>query len=208
MQIQEARDPTTPFGNQSPMQVVEVTVGDFWRWAYSDLLANTTRGVLAEFVVGHLINAIGTARGPWEAHDLKTPDGITVEVKSSAYWQSWFQEKPSRISFSVSEARAWDPSTNLLADKRARNSDVYVFSVLSSPDGSKPDPVNFDEWAFYVLPSRVVNERLGQQRTASLTTIARLAGHRVPASELAESVRVAAGNEGSATSSPSISARP
>lgn len=27
------------------------TVNDFWSWAYSDLLNNTLRGVLAEFLV-------------------------------------------------------------------------------------------------------------------------------------------------------------
>ena len=28
-----------------------ITVSDFWRWAYSDLLGNTSRGVVAEFLV-------------------------------------------------------------------------------------------------------------------------------------------------------------
>jgi hypothetical protein len=28
------------------------TVGDFWSWAYSDLLSSTDRAVFAEFVVG------------------------------------------------------------------------------------------------------------------------------------------------------------
>ena len=28
-----------------------ITVSDFWSWAYSDLLNNTYRGVLAEFLV-------------------------------------------------------------------------------------------------------------------------------------------------------------
>lgn len=30
---------------------LEITVSDFWSWAYSDLLNNTSRGVLAEFLV-------------------------------------------------------------------------------------------------------------------------------------------------------------
>lgn len=28
-----------------------LTVQDFWRWAYSDLIDNTQRGVMAEFLV-------------------------------------------------------------------------------------------------------------------------------------------------------------
>lgn len=30
---------------------IGITVSDFWSWAYSDLLNNTYRGVLAEFLV-------------------------------------------------------------------------------------------------------------------------------------------------------------
>ena len=29
----------------------EISVSEFWSWAYSDLLNNTLRGVLAEFLV-------------------------------------------------------------------------------------------------------------------------------------------------------------
>ena len=28
-----------------------ISLADFWRWAYSDLLNNTSRGVMAEFLV-------------------------------------------------------------------------------------------------------------------------------------------------------------
>lgn len=30
----------------------DLTVGDFWRWAYSDILSNRNRGIFAEFLVG------------------------------------------------------------------------------------------------------------------------------------------------------------
>jgi hypothetical protein len=30
---------------------LDATVSDFWRWAFSDLRDNTTRGILAEFLV-------------------------------------------------------------------------------------------------------------------------------------------------------------
>lgn len=30
----------------------EAKVGDFWRWAMSDLLGNRNRGIFAEFLVG------------------------------------------------------------------------------------------------------------------------------------------------------------
>lgn len=41
----------TLFGNE-----LEMTVSDFWSWAYSDLLNNTSRGVLAEYLVKSSFN--------------------------------------------------------------------------------------------------------------------------------------------------------
>lgn len=35
-----------------------ITVMDFWRWAYSDLIDNTQRGVMAEFLVYSSVNNI------------------------------------------------------------------------------------------------------------------------------------------------------
>jgi hypothetical protein len=72
----------------------------FWRWSASDLISNTMRGILAEFIVA---NALGipteSARDAWGAYDLETLDGIKVEVKSSAYIQSWHQKRFSAITF-------------------------------------------------------------------------------------------------------------
>jgi hypothetical protein len=42
------------------------------------------------------------------AYDLITSTGIRIEVKSSAYLQSWSQKRLSTISFSISPARYWD----------------------------------------------------------------------------------------------------
>lgn len=35
----------------------DITINDFWSWAYSDLLNNTSRGILAEFLVHSAIRS-------------------------------------------------------------------------------------------------------------------------------------------------------
>jgi hypothetical protein len=40
--------------------------------------------------------------------DLTTPEGITVEVKSAAYVQSWHQHHLSAITFATPKTRVWD----------------------------------------------------------------------------------------------------
>jgi hypothetical protein len=63
-----------------------VTLRDFWWWRTSDVLNNTTRGVLAEFVVASALGLPTTGvREPWAAYDLETEQGLKVEVKSSAF---------------------------------------------------------------------------------------------------------------------------
>jgi hypothetical protein len=66
-------------------------LGDFWRWAFSDLTSNALRGVLAEYLVARALGADRGARTEWDACDVCAPDGTRIEVKSAAYLQSWSQ---------------------------------------------------------------------------------------------------------------------
>ncbi|WP_229725125.1 hypothetical protein [Hymenobacter baengnokdamensis] len=101
---------------------------DFWRWSVSDVLSNATRGRLAEFIVATAVAIdITKVREEWSAFDLETPDGVKLEVKSSAYLQSWFQRALSSISFSTKPALPWDSLTNKQGTVAGRHADVYVF---------------------------------------------------------------------------------
>ncbi len=85
---------------------LDLTVLDFWAWSSSDLMENTTRGVLAEFIVAHAIGAdTSGVRNGWASVDLALPDGTLVEVKSSSYIQSWEQKALSRITYGIAPTR-------------------------------------------------------------------------------------------------------
>jgi hypothetical protein len=59
-------------------------------------VSNATRGVLAEYIVGLALRCIdGRARAEWDASDLRTQEGDSVESKSAAYVQTWKQWKLS-----------------------------------------------------------------------------------------------------------------
>lgn len=76
------------------------------------------RGVLAEFIVAQALRIDMTVgREEWAAYDLHTADGVTVEVKSAAYVQSWAQRRPSSILFNVSKKRVVDKATNQMVDE-------------------------------------------------------------------------------------------
>ena len=53
---------------------------DYWQWSSSDLLTNTNRGIIAEFIIA---NAFGIADGikdEWLSYDLTTKEGIKIEI--------------------------------------------------------------------------------------------------------------------------------
>ena len=73
-----------------------ISVSEFWSWAYSDLLNNTLRGVLAEFLVKKSFSFLPPPRKilrtDWTPYDLTSPSGRRIEVKSAAYLQSWTED--------------------------------------------------------------------------------------------------------------------
>jgi len=48
-----------------------LSLGDFWSWAYSDILSNRNRSVFAEFIVGSALGVIDEPRIEWDAVDLR-----------------------------------------------------------------------------------------------------------------------------------------
>ncbi|MFC1417813.1 hypothetical protein [Streptacidiphilus cavernicola] len=163
------------------------TVLDFWRYAMPDLRTNTTRGLLAEFLVHRALGA-QVRNQEWDSFDVLTPDGLRVEVKSSAYVQAWDQRSPSAIRFGRLRGRVWTPQGGG-AEAPTFNADVYVFALHSAPDHDSYNPLDIGQWLFHVLPAPRV-EALGQA-SLGLTALRRLSGDPVPYAELAPRVRAA-----------------
>ena len=84
-------NPTETFINVENSTLDSVTMLDYWVWAFSDLMGNTERGVLAEYLVARAIRAKRPVRNSWAAYDIDSPDGTKIEVKSASYVQSWHQ---------------------------------------------------------------------------------------------------------------------
>jgi len=123
----------------------------FWEWSASDLISNATRGILAEFLVAAAIGQSDGVRREWDAYDLQTDSGLKLEVKSSAYLQSWHQRDYSKIAFSIPPTRAWNAQTNRYALEAQRQADVYVFALLHHKDQHTINPLDLSQWTFFVV---------------------------------------------------------
>ncbi|GAA1460884.1 hypothetical protein NE857_09855 [Nocardiopsis exhalans] len=160
-----------------PIMVGDQAAGSlqaFWSWAYSDLADNTARGILAEYLVATALNAADGTRREWDSVDIRTTEEWRVEVKSSAYLQTWDQKELSKISFSIGPSAGWDARTNTQDTEKRRNSDAYVFCVLHHQDKPSLDPLDLGQWTFYVLPTRVLDEQRPEQQTIALSSLLEL----------------------------------
>ncbi|OMP68691.1 hypothetical protein [Domibacillus epiphyticus] len=162
---------------------------EFWQWNQSDLLSNALRGMLAEFIVAKAVTATNKMRIEWDAFDLVTPSGIKIEVKSAAYVQSWQQAKNSAISFGIAPAKGWEAGTNTYATEIKRSADVYVFCLLNEKDRSTVNPLNLDQWEFFVLSTEQINQEKGNQKTISLNSLLKMKPVRTEFLGLAEAVQ-------------------
>lgn len=141
---------------------------DFWRWMGSDLNDNLIRAALGEFIVATALgdSVVDERRSGWRAYDILTQYGCKIEVKTSAYRQTWKQQRPSSLVFDVAQKIDWENDGS--APKR--HADVYVFCVFNNDQGGV-SPLNLDAWDFYVASTADMDVILGEQKTATLAAL-------------------------------------
>ena len=150
----------------SPILGTSASVADFWSWAYSDLRSNTTRPLLAEYLVGKALDVLENPREEWASVDF-TYRGVPIEVKSSGYLQSWGSE-PSRIIFDIARKKTWDPDTSIYSDEAIRSAWIYVFCLHTEKNPERYNALNVAQWEFYVLRTSTLNRELGNQKSVGL----------------------------------------
>jgi hypothetical protein len=152
-------------------QSLNIALQEFWSWTCSDLLNNAMRGILAEFLITKALDVDSEYRLEWDAFDVETRQGLKVEIKSSSYLQGWKQEQYSQITFGIQPTHGWNAKTNEYSSQKKRQSDIYVFCVLSEKDPQKVNPTNLEQWEFYILETRILDEKLGKQKTLRLSSL-------------------------------------
>lgn len=117
------------------IKIENCSIVDFWKWAYSDVLSNRNRSIYTEYLVAKAFQIDGDARIEWDSKDL-VYCGCNIEVKSSAFVQSWEQEIESRMSFDTEKKKIWNPETNTHSKEKQR---TWTAPGLSEPvDGDLP----------------------------------------------------------------------
>lgn len=148
---------------------------DFWQWSVSDLISNATHGRLAEFIVASALNIdLTNIRDEWDAYDLKSPEGIKIEVKSASYIQTWNQKDFSKINFSTKTSIFWDSETFTQSESK-RHADIYVFCLLKHKVQVTLNPMKLDQWDFYVVSTLTLNNYKRSSSSITLKSLQNLA---------------------------------
>lgn len=176
-----------------------VTLLDYWRWSGSNLLDNTQRGLLAEYLVANAVGETALPRAEWGAYDITMASGARISVKSSAYEQNWYQRKPSPIRFGVGPKRyEWNPITgeSRVHNPPRRLGDIWVFCVLGTPEQWQSrttegpvDPLELQNWTFYVASTRRLNNNLPRlQKMIALRPLSRIADGPLPFDDFSKTI--------------------
>lgn len=160
---------------------------DYWKWSGSVLLDNTARGILAEFLIAAALGLHKEPRREWAGFDLSTASGTTIEVKSSAYVQSWEHSKPSVIKFGIAPRRSfWNAETGEYREGFKRWANIYVFCVFT---GEEPlHPLDTSKWDFYVLPTEVLDREVPEQKSIRLNSLKKLKPYECQYADLKKTI--------------------
>jgi hypothetical protein len=132
------------------------TVGDFWAWAYTDLLDSMTRGTLAEYIVKTALSIDAPVRDNGSAFDLLYGDK-GIQVKSSSAVQRWTKAASPRISFGVKLTRPYVSEDDSYGEP-IRSGDCWIFCVLRPSsrdlDAARGEMLDVAKWRFWAVPTR------------------------------------------------------
>lgn len=153
---------------------------DFWRFRYSNIY--DMQSVIAEFLVA---KALGQTEAHntdyWTLYDIEYQE-MRVEVKETSYYHPW--NKNGKISknrtFGITMANSiYEAKAKGTADehenKFERQNDLYVFCLNTGTTREDSYPLELKNWEFYVIPTFIINERCGKNKSISLERVRKLA---------------------------------
>lgn len=142
----------------------DLRVAEFFQWAFSDLCDDDIKGWFAEWLIAKICQIPTQRRVSWANSDLITPEGLRIEIKASAFWQSWkFVDEygvdmsaPSHTPVPRSQVRftglvARDSVKPNISEEAKFKSDVYIFAFHNQEDWQQWSALDIDKWEFYVL---------------------------------------------------------
>lgn len=104
----------------------------------------------------------------WTLYDVLYRD-YRIEVKQTGYYHPWNENsKISKIRrFGITKANS-SYESNETVNKFERQNDIYVFCLNIGETRVDFNPMNVDNWEFYIVPTKVINEKCGDNKRLTI----------------------------------------
>ena len=144
---------------------------DFWRFHYSNIY--DLQDKIAEFIVSKALG-IDHAQNDqyWTLWDVSYRNK-RIEVKETSYYHSFNEEgkvSKQRV-FGITKANGSYDSANSGNSDFCRQNDIYVFCLNIGDTRETSYPLNLNNWEFYIVPTAIIDEKCGNNKTISLGRI-------------------------------------
>lgn len=146
---------------------------DFWKYKYSNIW--NMQEYIAEFIVE---KALGMEKShntdSWTLFDIMYRN-TRIEIKETSYYHPWNENGKisNQRTFGITMANSKYENEEQ-ENKFERQNDIYVFCLNTGETREESDPMNLNNWEFYIIPTKVINERCGNNKTISLNRIRKL----------------------------------
>lgn len=156
-------------------QSMGFSVIDFWRFQFSNIWV--IQDQIAEFIV---TQALGKTepynKNGWTLWDINYR-GHRVEVKETARYHSWYRDGKvsAKPTFNINKAYSrYKDSTS----EFKRQNDIYVFCFNMGETKETSNPLDLDNWHFWVVPTETINRVCGDNKTITLSRLQKLTNLR------------------------------
>ena len=163
-----------------------LNVLSFYRWAFGDLTEQDSDiGMLAEYLVGDILNCLPPSRKVNAPFDLITKSGVTIEVKATTH---------KLVREGKTPYYRWAVKTQSEALKGNRAiADVWVFLIATFPREISQTPrvvqaFDLRNWSAYVVSGEKLRTA-GCTRYVSESTLRRLGAKAIPLKDLNHEIR-------------------
>ena len=157
-------------------KTLDIKMLDFWQFQFSNIW--DLQEHIAEFLVAKALKIEKPYnRSGWTPFDILYR-GKRIEVKESGYFHSWQKEGKisNQRSFGIPQTYTRDIDGNIVLNSDAtylkeRQNDLYVFCLNKGKTKEESNPLELEHWEFYVIPTKLINEQCGTNKTISLKKV-------------------------------------
>lgn len=146
---------------------------DFWIYKYSNIY--NMQEVIAEFIVEKALNIEKSYNTDyWTLFDILYRN-CRIEIKETSYYHPWNENGKisNQRGFGITKANS-SYENNDIENKFERQNDIYVFCLNTGVTKETSNPMNLNNCEFYIVPTSVINEKCGNNKTISLNKIRQL----------------------------------